>query len=63
MSVEPVLLPKCKILFHWLCQFGVSTCVKELGGEVFFLTEEGFHPCQHVDFVQKNMRGKQEMLL
>lgn len=31
-SAEPALLPKCKILFHWLCQFGVNTCVKELGG-------------------------------
>lgn len=30
-SAEPALLPKCKILFHWLCQFGVNTCVKELG--------------------------------
>lgn len=37
VSSEPALLPKRKILFHWLCQFGVNTCVKELGagGEVF----------------------------
>lgn len=40
-----------------------DTCVKELGAEgegfwgfVFFQTEELFHPCQHVDFVQKERR-------
>lgn len=28
MFTKPILLPNCKILFHWLCQFGVNTCVK-----------------------------------
>lgn len=31
-SAEPARLPKCKILFHQPCQFGVNACVKEPGG-------------------------------
>lgn len=41
-STESALLPKCKILFHWLCQFGVNRCVKELEGEGEVEVLEGF---------------------